>query len=132
MKDSYKSLHNEWKATKKSAKNIYSFWDRMFTDMSKGHQDVKFGAPQFPKFNLKFGPSLDNLEANKKVDKSKPVAVKAVKQYYKDIKTFKKAYEKLTPPEGVKDSKKIHKLMGDRMNELEDIILRTAAKLAAK
>ncbi len=129
MPDTYKSLHNDWKAAKKSAKLVYSFWDRLFTDMSSAHTDVDYSAPPFPKFNLDLGPSLKNLEANKNVDKSKFKATKAAKQYAKDIKAFKKTYNKLEAPKG-KDGPRIHKAMGEKMDDLKKVIDRIDVMLA--
>ncbi len=56
MNDTFKKLHADWKAAKKSAKSTYTFWDRIFTDLSSAHKKVEFSAPRMPKFNLALGP----------------------------------------------------------------------------
>lgn len=129
MKDSFKSLHNDWKAAKKSAKLVYGFWDRMFTDFSSAHEDVGYSAPAFPKFNSALGPSLDNLEANKNVDKSKIKALKAAKQYTKEIKALKKAIGRLKAPK-TKDGPATHKLMGNKVDDLLEVIEKINTKLS--
>lgn len=128
MKDTFKKLHADWKAAKKSAKSTYSFWDRMFTDFSNAHEDVDYSAPRMPKFNLALGPALDKLEANKDVDKQKLKATKAAKQYTKEIKELKKAIDKMTEPKDPQ-GKKIHRVMIKCVEDLADVIKRISDKL---
>ena len=85
MPKEFKKLHEEWKKAKKDAKSIYDHWARLFTDVTRAHEQVTSTVPDFPKFDKDLGPSLDNLHKDKDVDKSLKKADTAIVQYKKDV-----------------------------------------------
>jgi hypothetical protein len=117
----FKKLHEQWKKAKKEAKDWYGNWEKIFMDVSRGHEDVKFGAPPFPAFKKDLGPSLDNIQAKKDVKKYKEKADAAVKQYKVDIKKAMDAVGSQTVPTGAKNGPAISRLASDKLQALEDL-----------
>lgn len=116
----FKKLHKEWKKAKDNAKLLYDGWAKLNTDLSNAHEDVKLDLPSFPKFNLDLGPSLDNLEKKKDVEKNKAKADKAVTKYESEIKVLQKAVKKIDPGKDVKKAKH-HSALLKYLKELMDV-----------
>jgi len=91
----FKALHNDWKKAKDSVKLVYDGWANANTDYSNAHVEVKNDLPSLPKFKLDLGPSLDDIEKKKNVEKNKTKAEKAVSQYEKEIKSLLREVAKI-------------------------------------
>jgi hemerythrin-like domain-containing protein len=117
----FKALHKEWKKAKDSAKLVYDGWAKANTDLSNAHVEVKFDLPSFPKFKLDLGPSLDDIEKERNVEKNKTKAEKAISQYEKDIKSLLRGVDKVLPGD---DKKKVTLQKGliKYVNDLSEVL----------
>ena len=116
----FKKLHKEWKKAKSDAKLLYDGWVKQNTDLSNAHVEVKNDLPAFPKFKLNLGPSLENIEKKKDLEKSKTKAEKAVTQYEKDIKSLVKDVGKVPTDKDAKKMK-VQSTLVKYLRELLDV-----------
>lgn len=117
----FKALHKDWKKAKDSVKLVYDGWAKANTDYSNAHVEVKNDLPSLPKFKLDLGPSLDDIEKKKNVEKNKTKAEKAVSQYEKEIKSLLREVAKISPGDDKKKAT-LQKGVIKYLNELSEVL----------